>query len=96
MWWTAGLCIGAVISPGTAQLSAQGIAYRGNAAKANCIVTDGLEPGDALAKALQDHVKSVAAPYKSPRPIEFVEELPETVIGKIQRVELREREWAHS
>ena len=42
---------------------------------------------------LQDHVKAVTAPYKYPRRIEFVEELPKTVSGKIRRVELRNREW---
>ena len=47
-------------------------------------------------KALQEHVKSVTAPYKYPRRIEFVEQLPKTVSGKIRRVELREREWARS
>ena len=85
-----------MINPGTSQFSAQDIAYRVNAAKATCIIMDGLEPGDALAKALQAHVKSVTASYKSPCPIEFVEELPKTVSGKIQRVVLRERQWAHS
>ena len=57
------------------------------------VVAPGFEPSDALAKALQDHVKSVTAPYKYPRRIEFVEELPKTVSGKIRRVELREQEW---
>jgi acyl-coenzyme A synthetase/AMP-(fatty) acid ligase len=42
-------------------------------------------------RRLQDHVKSVTAPYKYPRQIEFVAELPKTVSGKIRRVELRER-----
>ncbi|MBP6383068.1 MAG: hypothetical protein KA321_10265, partial [Pseudomonadales bacterium] len=39
------------------------------------------------------HVKRVTAPYKYPRRIEFVDELPKTVSGKIRRVELRNREW---
>jgi len=42
---------------------------------------------------LQEHVKRVTAPYKYPRRIEFVEELPKTVSGKIRRIELRNREW---
>jgi acyl-coenzyme A synthetase/AMP-(fatty) acid ligase len=46
---------------------------------------------DGLARRLQDHVKTVTAPYKYPRQIEFVAELPKTVSGKIRRVELRER-----
>jgi acetyl-CoA synthetase len=41
---------------------------------------------------LQEHVKKVTAPYKYPRAIEFVDELPKTVSGKIRRVELRQRE----
>jgi acetyl-CoA synthetase len=50
-------------------------------------------PGDdALVRRLQDHVKQVTAPYKYPRAIEFVDELPKTVSGKIRRIELRERE----
>jgi acetyl-CoA synthetase len=40
---------------------------------------------------VQDHVKRVTAPYKYPREIDFVEDLPKTVSGKIRRVELRER-----
>jgi len=57
-----------------------------------------LRPGTAgtpeLIKELQDHVKRVTAPYKYPREIEFVDELPKTVSGKIRRVELRQREAA--
>jgi acetyl-CoA synthetase len=45
-----------------------------------------------LVKELQDHVKQITAPYKYPREIEFVEELPKTVSGKIRRVELRKLE----
>jgi acyl-coenzyme A synthetase/AMP-(fatty) acid ligase len=43
-------------------------------------------------RELQDHVKALTAPYKYPREIEFVDELPKTVSGKVRRVELRERE----
>ena len=50
------------------------------------------EPTDALASALQAHVKRVTAPYKYPREIEFVDELPKTRSGKIRRVELRRLE----
>jgi len=45
-----------------------------------------------LVKELQEHVKQITAPYKYPREIEFVEELPKTVSGKIRRVELRKLE----
>ncbi len=48
--------------------------------------------GNALAHELQNHVKQVTAPYKYPRVIEFVEELPKTISGKIRRVEIRERD----
>jgi acetyl-CoA synthetase/medium-chain acyl-CoA synthetase len=47
---------------------------------------------DALVREIQEHVKRVTAPYKYPREIEFVDELPKTVSGKIRRVELRQRE----
>ncbi|MBP5340271.1 MAG: AMP-binding protein [Prevotella sp.] len=48
--------------------------------------------GDALVKELQQHVKQVTAPYKYPRIIEFVEELPKTISGKIRRVEIRQKD----
>lgn len=47
---------------------------------------------EELIKILQDHVKKVTAPYKYPRIIEFVEELPKTISGKIRRVEIREKD----
>ena len=47
--------------------------------------------GEELVKELQNHVKKVTAPYKYPRVIEFVEELPKTISGKIRRVEIREK-----
>ena len=48
--------------------------------------------GDALIKELQQHVKKVTAPYKYPRIIEFVDELPKTISGKIRRVEIRKKD----
>jgi len=42
---------------------------------------------------LQDYVKKATAPYKYPRKIEFVTELPKTVSGKIRRIDLRDKEW---
>lgn len=53
------------------------------------ILAAGFEASDALAKELQDHVKGLTAPYKYPREIHFVDELPKTVSGKIRRTELR-------
>ncbi|MBS5645560.1 MAG: hypothetical protein KHW46_07340, partial [Clostridiales bacterium] len=47
---------------------------------------------EELKKELQDHVKHTTAPYKYPRVVEFVDELPKTISGKIRRVELRNKE----
>jgi len=65
---------------------------RGEIVKAYVILAPGYTPSDELATELQNYVKSVTAPYKYPREIEFVSELPKTISGKIRRVELRERE----
>jgi len=62
---------------------------RGSVVKAFIVLRAGVTGCDALARELQDHVKAVTAPYKYPRRIEFVPELPKTVSGKIRRVELR-------
>ena len=69
-------------------------ADRGQLVKAFIVLAAGVEPSDALVVELQDHVKAVTAPYKYPREIEFVTELPKTASGKIRRVELRERDRA--
>jgi len=55
------------------------------------VLKPGHERSGAAAKALQEHVKSAIAPYKYPRRIEFVEALPRTETGKLQRFKLRER-----
>jgi acetyl-CoA synthetase/medium-chain acyl-CoA synthetase len=67
-------------------------AMRGEIVKAYVILAPGYSASQALAAALQEHVKKVTAPYKYPREIEFVENLPRTISGKIRRVELREME----
>ena len=59
--------------------------------KAFVVAAAGHEPGAALAEELQAHVKAAIAPYKYPREVEFVEALPKTVTGKLQRYALRER-----
>ncbi|MBI4854536.1 MAG: AMP-binding protein [Acidobacteria bacterium] len=64
---------------------------RGQIVKAYVILKPGVEKTEALSHALQDFVKQITAPYKYPREIEFVDELPKTISGKIRRVELRER-----
>ncbi len=66
-------------------------ADRGAVVKAYVVLRPGVRGDDTLVRRLQDHVKRVTAPYKYPRQIEFVAELPKTVSGKIRRVELRER-----
>ena len=53
---------------------------------------DTLPGTEELIKELQDHVKRVTAPYKYPRVIEFVDELPKTISGKIRRVEIRQKD----
>lgn len=69
---------------------------RGEVVKAFVVLAPGFEASDELKSQLQEHVKSVTAPYKYPRQVEFVDSLPKTVSGKIRRVELRNREWGHS
>ena len=67
---------------------------RGQVVKATIILAKDYKDkaGDALVKELQDHVKRVTAPYKYPRVIEFVDELPKTISGKIRRVEIRQKD----
>jgi acetyl-CoA synthetase len=64
---------------------------RGNVVKAFVMLAEGYEASEALTRELQDHVKNTTAPYKYPRIIEYVKELPKTISGKIMRRELRER-----
>ena len=63
---------------------------RGAVVRAIVVLRDGFAPGDALATELQDHVKEQTAPYKYPRIVEFADELPKTVSGKIRRALLRD------
>jgi len=67
---------------------------RGEIVKAFVVLGKEFEAGEKLAEELQDHVKRVTAPYKYPREVEFVTELPKTISGKIRRIELRQREAA--
>ena len=60
--------------------------------KAFIVVRQGFTAGPELARELQDFVKAEIAPYKYPRRIEFVEKLPRTDTGKLQRFRLREQE----
>ena len=63
---------------------------RGSVVRAVVVVRDGHEPSEALARDLQEHVKSRAAPYKYPRIVDFAPELPKTDSGKVRRAALRE------
>ncbi|MCD5416002.1 AMP-binding protein [Candidatus Bipolaricaulota bacterium] len=66
---------------------------RGEIVKTFVILAQGYEPSAELIKELQDYVKRETAPYKYPRAIEFVSELPKTTSGKIKRAELKRKEW---
>lgn len=64
---------------------------RGLAVKATIVLAKGWTQSEALKRELQEHVKKTTAPYKYPRVIEFVAELPKTISGKIRRVQIREQ-----
>ena len=66
---------------------------RGEVVKAFVVLAPGFSASEQLKLTLQEHVKQVTAPYKYPRKIDFVDNLPKTVSGKIRRIELRESEW---
>lgn len=65
-------------------------AERGHLVKAFVVVREGVEAGDGLAQQLQDFVKAQIAPYKYPRAVQFVDALPRTPTGKLQRFRLRD------
>jgi len=62
---------------------------RGQAIKATIVLHAGFEPSEELKRDIQEFVKQMTAPYKYPRVIDFVPELPKTISGKIKRVDLR-------
>jgi acetyl-CoA synthetase len=64
---------------------------RGNVVKAFVVLAAGNAPTEALVEALQQHVRQYLAPYEVPKQIEFLEALPMTTTGKVQRKVLRER-----
>ncbi len=66
---------------------------RGEVVKVFVVLKEGYAPSEELVGDIQEYVKGVAAPYKYPREIEFVEELPKTISGKIKRKELRVKEF---
>jgi len=65
---------------------------RGQVVKATVVLTKDYAPSDDLKIELQNHVKGITAPYKYPRIVEFADELPKTISGKIRRVEIREKD----
>jgi acetyl-CoA synthetase len=65
---------------------------RGQIVKATIVPSKNYHPSEELARELQEHVKRVTAPYKYPRVVEFVTELPKTISGKIRRVQIREED----
>lgn len=65
---------------------------RGQIVKATIVLAKGYSPSDELIKELQNHVKKATAPYKYPRIIEFVAELPKTISGKIMRKDIRKND----
>lgn len=71
-------------------------AERGQVVKAFVVVQAGYTAGPVLTRELQDFVKQVVAPYKYPRAVEFVDHLPKTQTGKVQRFVLRQQELARS
>jgi len=82
-----------VSHPAVAEAAAVGAPdeLRGQVVRAVVVLRDGHAPGDALARELQEHVKSETAPYRYPRIIDFAAELPKTPSGKIRRAQLRDQ-----
>lgn len=68
---------------------------RGQVVKATVVLAAGFSPSDSLTKELQNHVKKATAPYKYPRIIEYVAELPKTIGGKIKRAQIRHEDSIH-
>jgi len=85
-----------ITHPAVVEAAVTGVddAVRGQIVKATLTLAPGFQGSEALTKELQDHVKSVTAPYKYPRIIEYVDELPKTISGKIKRAEIRQRDAA--
>ena len=83
-----------VTHPAVLECAVTGIpdSVRGQLVKATVVLREGYEPSDDLKKELQNFVKHETAPYKYPRAMDFVKELPKTVNGKIQRKVIRDKD----
>ena len=79
--------------PAVVEAAAVGVpdVAKGNIVKAYVVLASGTEPSEALVGELQEHVKERLSRYAYPREVEFVDDLPKTLTGKIRRIELRER-----
>jgi 2-aminobenzoate-CoA ligase len=77
--------------PGVKECAVIGVADadRGQIVQAHVVLADGVSPDDATRLRLQNHVKAIIAPYKYPRSVVFLDALPKTQTGKIQRFRLR-------
>jgi len=80
--------------PAVLECAVTGVAddLRGQVVKATIVLSSGYSPSNELVDELQNHVKTVTAPYKYPRIVEFVESLPRTISGKVRRVEIRTKD----
>lgn len=67
---------------------------RGQAIKATIVLTEGTVGDEKLKKELKRYFKENIASYKRPRVIEFVDEMPKTISGKVRRVEIKEKDWS--
>lgn len=83
-----------MLHPGVLECAVTGVPdpVRGQIVKATIILRDGFEPTDELKKEIQNFTKKETAPYKYPRVIDFVKELPKSISGKVKRVDIRNRD----
>jgi len=77
--------------PGVAECAVVGVPdeARGSVVQAHVVLAEGVQPDKDTTKELQDHVKATIAPYKYPRSVVYVGNLPKTATGKVQRYRLR-------